>query len=515
MFRNLLTAMISVLITGCISTEVPAPPSSGAAGASKFLQLSLSVASGSRGDAHTPLEPGINNENRVENICLFFYDDAQGINAAAETPIKYAQYFDDVAIDLMFGLPVRIKLELGQDNPFALGQHVAVLINMGDLCGKLTTLGEIRDHLEDSWRQGASIPEYKYFTMSTASDSDGVLGCTITDTSKYDETGYAPGEENNPFVVSATVERTAARIDFAFDNTNLASDGSLVYTVAGADGQDIARAYFIDMEVYNRHQQRPFAVKRTTPGLSLSTTARRYAAEEQVGADGRPANYVIEPNTLTKGASSDMAALFGDLRASNLSAGIFGAGMKRYTDHAFKLKDSWEMAAILAYANESTQAAGLPGVDFAPGIAIKARYVPVAVIGPDGTYSDYSLPEGSDLALYRVSAGSEAGSTLWFAGEDLARDYAAQHPADEAVITVYPGGICYYTLTLRHHLADDSNPAAPFAMEYAVVRNHVYRAGVRVTGPGNPDPDEDKPVGLNWRIFVRKWNFRQHTGIIM
>lgn len=510
MFRNLLIALLSVLITGCGSTDAPAPPKG--EGGGRYIELSLSMATGSRANAHEPLEPGVNNENRVDNICLFFYTADDGINAPGNTPIEHALYFDELAAELMFGVPVRIDLDLGEYNTFKLGQHVAVLINMGDVSKKLKTLDDVRDYRCRSWQPGASIPEYDLFTITTAADNDGILRCAFPDA--VDIEGFEAGGRHNPYLLSATVERTAARIDFAFNAENVADDGTLVYSVAGPNGEEVARAYFTDMEVFNIHRHDPYAVKRVTEGLTL-TGPYHYATEEQLGSDGMPSNYVIEPNTLQKSVASDLESLFGPVRRATLSPNIFGGGMRRYTAHRFTVGDTWDYAAIIAYANESTQAAGLDAGSFAPGLAIKARYVPRVVIGAGVEYSNFDVPSGSDLARYVPTKGDNSGKTIWFASGDLARGYAAQHLADEAEITDYPGGVCYYMLHLRHHFAEVSDATAPFAMEYAVVRNHIYRAAVRVTGPGMLDFNREEPTGIEWRIFVRKWNFREHSGIIM
>lgn len=508
---SLLPMLIALALTSCGDTDAPAPPDVAPGG--RYMELSLNMAAAGRSDAHDPLEPGVNNENRVDNICMFFYTADDGINASGDTPIEHALYFDGLAVELMFNRPVRVVLELDEKNPFKIGQHVAVLINMGDVRNKLHTLGQVRDYISASWQEATAIPDYRLFAMSTASDHDAILSCKSS--GGVDSDNSEVGGIDNPYTFSAEVERTAARIDFAFDASNIAPDGTLVYDVTGPTGYVIARAYLTDMEVFNIHRQSPYAVKRVTEGLDLKGPVS-YATEEQIGLNGMPSNYVIEPNTLKKDAASNLEDLFGPLRQSTLSSGIFSGGIQRYTDHRFTLTDnSWAYSAIIAYANESTQAAGLSADSFAPGIAIKARYVPHVVVGDGVEYDDFDVPPGRDLARYVPTKGDDQGKTIWFAGGDLARAYAAEHLADEAEITDYPGGVCYYMLHLRHHIADGSGPVSPFAMEYAVVRNHVYRVGVRVTGPGMIEFNREEPTGIEWRIFVRKWNYREHSGIIM
>uniref|UniRef100_UPI00242CDDE9 Mfa1 fimbrilin C-terminal domain-containing protein n=1 Tax=Butyricimonas paravirosa TaxID=1472417 RepID=UPI00242CDDE9 len=60
--------------------------------------------------------------------------------------------------------------------------------------------------------------------------------------------------------------------------------------------------------------------------------------------------------------------------------------------------------------------------------------------------------------------------------------------SDEARLTDYgihryTNGICYYTCYIRHADDGDTNTNSP--MEYATVRNNVYRLNVQsVSGPG-------------------------------
>ena len=101
-----------------------------------------------------------------------------------------------------------------------------------------------------------------------------------------------------------------------------------------------------------------------------------------------------------------------------------------------------------------------------------------------------------------------------------------KHPGDVADITAFTaekhgdrwGFICYYNLWLRHYNdVDDANPSNPHAhmpMEYATVRNNIYRVAVSFSGPGDPEPTMREPDTMKARIFVRKWNLRTENNAL-
>ena len=101
---------------------------------------------------------------------------------------------------------------------------------------------------------------------------------------------------------------------------------------------------------------------------------------------------------------------------------------------------------------------------------------------------------------------------IYFSDRNDALAYAADHPEDQATITVFPDGVCYYNLWLHHYDdIDDQTPSDPHTrlpMEYAIVRNNIYRVSVSFNGPGDPTPDMREPETMKARIFVRKWNKR-------
>lgn len=221
--------------------------------------------------------------------------------------------------------------------------------------------------------------------------------------------------------------------------------------------------------------------------------------------------------------------------------------------------DENERIAIISYANENTHPTDCFHSNYLTGMAFRAVYVPEVI------YSNYEKPaEGEtstgltelsvDLAdgakIYRYSPTSEYNkevqedimkrepelqlekNSLYFSDKDEAVEYAEAHPQHMGIITEYTaikhdgkwGFICYYNLWLRHYNdVDDKNnkgedaksdPHEHLPMEYATVRNNIYRVSVSFSGPGDPEPTMREPDTMKARIFVRKWNYREEDEII-
>ena len=51
-------------------------------------------------------------------------------------------------------------------------------------------------------------------------------------------------------------------------------------------------------------------------------------------------------------------------------------------------------------------------------------------------------------------------------------------------------------------------------MQYATVRNNIYRVALTFNGPGDPTPTMREPETMQARIFVRKWNQRKEKDAL-
>lgn len=404
---------------------------------------------------------------------------------------------------------------------------VIVVANAGDSIKGVKTLGDLRDMILDSpsWTSGDGTPRNAgRFTMATARFSmkygnipDGKIILKDLD-----------GSKARPFNVQTTLERTAARIDFWYEKNDVENGSEIVYDVT-AGGNTLAKVRLSHIAPVNLMQKTSYAFKHVTSG---DYTGSSFVCSDETTENGKPSNYVLEPTTLLKNSDNkpDTSELYGDTRAEyirntdNLSS-VFSD--KTSVESMLKGGESsdynepglpFDRYTILRYANENTETGTDLTSDYTTGLVLRAVYVPLTV------YSAYD--SGSDLLIEDDTY--EAGDTFWqfsptakemgekynlyFSNAEAAEAYRAAHPEKNGKVREYAGGVCYYNLWLRHAniVADPHNP---FEMEYAIVRNNIYRVGVSFTGPGTPTPEVREPDNIISRIFVRKWNFRLQ-GII-
>ena len=159
-------------------------------------------------------------------------------------------------------------------------------------------------------------------------------------------------------------------------------------------------------------------------------------------------------------------------------------------------------------------------------MAFRALFQPIVWSRWDDTEKILTLTEKTDMewrALadktfwrYLPATGTKDSNkdsdALYFASETEAEHYAAAHPQDNAMIKKFTGGICYYNLWLRHFNLDNADPQTDYPMEYAIVRNNIYRFSISFSGPGDPTPTLREPDTMMSRIFVRKWNRRHEKS---
>lgn len=85
-------------------------------------------------------------------------------------------------------------------------------------------------------------------------------------------------------------------------------------------------------------------------------------------------------------------------------------------------------------------------------------------------------------------------------------------------VSTYKDGICYYTYWIKH--ANDENPANDLengdgagVMEYAIVRNNVYKLGVKQIGSIGGDIPGDESLVINFS--VRDWTLLNAEDVIL
>lgn len=556
-------------VTSCIMDNgiCPDEPNSGK---ENWITLQFLV---SEGDAVTRANPigGEDGNGREEEICneatihdiniFLFADNSSLLNAASNTTLTHLYFNLDDPGDrentLSFTKEIPTKDNMTVYTVTFLDEVPGIVFPLRNQ-GKVRFItvanrgksmkGEVLT-LADLWKYGTSESVYslsKTWTGTGLDVSDGYDRFVMT--TAYDEPNESfinfsnesgAGTESNPFTGSTTLQRMCARIDVMYDDNNLKAlnDKSELKYPAGTSGHTV---YITNMLPVNAMSSPSYLFKKVTNGLPADWTnveGRTWGGKETTGTDGKPSNYVLEPNTLLKetlsgdNLNNKQTNWYGDTRISSVKNAIMqesNGKVGEYHHYEFytKYDDSktYSNIAVLGYANENTQSPNQFNSNYLTGIAIRAVYVPEKICGGDGNavnIADDIVPN----IIYRYSNSSqiqEENYCKYFYDKQDLDTYRISHPGDVPVVTEFEatkhngkwGFICYYNLWLKHYDdVDDikSDPHKVYPMQYATVRNNIYRVALKFNGPGDPTPTMREPDTMKARIFVRKWNRRTES----
>lgn len=449
----------------------------------------------------------------------------------------------------------------------------ATVVNAGrDLSKQFSTLADLRSYngFDAAWQNSAAshnAGNCDRFVMTTAydADADGLVRIGNQNrkvgSSRLVKSESALGADEPEWHGETTVQRICARIDLMYTQANIGGttlvDGipqnnsinHLLYIVPESG----SKVHISNALPVNVMQKPSYFLTRVTEAIPTSWTENSLGTIKWGGiettSNGSPAapnNYVIEPRTLEKeGAVSDvtLAEWYGDSRAANVAnsiKSIYSGSMDDYYSGKLPTAEpgfDCTHNTILGYANENVQSQGQFRSEYITGIVFRATYQPAKwSIYRDGVLTSKVLPDWTEPSVPSDWAGpanwtamSDKSFTrymptvrgtnvvkdteaLYFASDAEARQYAADHPEDFATLTRYQNGDCYYNLWLRHYNDESADPQQTYPMEYAIVRNNIYRVALTFSGPGEAAPELREPDTMKARIFVRKWNLRQETN---
>lgn len=508
------------------ATEPEAPADSSAMQREIYVRLLISAgnAAGTRADGEPTAgeigdgtELGTASENAINNLTVFMYRDTStpmlGINAPDNTNFMHTAYFssttddlttaetgfsdgtytvtEDIHGGLTSGTVVEYQAKFYHGPGFRADElekfKIIVVANAGDL-SKIGPLGNLRNYLVAASVNSSDI------VMSNERDIILSSGKAYT----------GVGTKEAPFLYHVDLERLAARIDF--DKLNAATDmtNGLKYAVG-----TVADLYVEQIRIVNGAIEPSYLIKRVAPTIGGTVT---YLGDETTsGTPAIPNNYVIEPHTADKVAVNKaddtfLTARYGDSRLSeSLNPAIFFSGTTYEVDKT--TNQTW----TLGYVDENTFAAAETCKEFSTGLLLKATYVPKAIYTAGDLSTSTTGTKGTTFWHFQPKTG-DINKTLDFATETAANNYILEgHPG---AITEYPNGTCYYYIWIRH--ANNNNEGSYCPMEYAIVRNNIYRIYVEsLTGPGSVTPNPQEPEGLKAKIYVRKWREVVHPEIIL
>lgn len=540
--------LMASLAAGCAQEDIGTVPTGGG-GMSPTSYVSLSFASpqgtptrsnpngGETGDG---LEAGQDNENAITSAVAFFYQGSgtDGVNSNGNTPIKAAVSFNvGGSIDRTYTTsPQQVDLKNGTYN-------VIVVANPGAdwWTGKSLTLADVRDHIQTAaWTVSGS--DYSNFVMTSAADA------TLT---------LESNPEDNPATAEVNVERMAARLDYKTTGTYTCDDP------AYESNNQKATVEITGAALVNNLTAGSYLLKRVAD--DVNGTNLSYLGDETADENGVATNYVLDPWTTNK--SKDLyGEWFGNIsqdpnywaayvqQGTSVSDGTetwqrIGytlenttaaeeAGKRYSTGVVFKAKfypkgvanyndgETFFAYGTKIYASMEDMMAGFYGSKFADLDNITncttwgevKQFITSTLLTNDPSgYNKYleGLAEGKNDAEtvsgasltwsnymknecgYSASLNNGVYSVTLDQNEDISTREALQPYGTRT----YEDATCYYTWWVRH--SNDNNDDAKGMMEYAIVRNNIYKLTVNSVYSLGGEVPEDESLIVD--VYVNDW----------
>lgn len=537
--------LMASLAAGCAQEDIGTTPTGGGGmSASSYVSFSFASPQGAPTRSNNPTggekgdgdETGQNYENEIKTAVAFFYQGDKGVNSDGNTSINAAVSFTvgnyttpGNGIDRTYTTsPQQVDLENGTYN-------VIVVANPGTdwWTGKSLTLDDVRDRIQTTaWT--ASGSDYSDFVMTSAADA------TLT---------LESNPEDDPATAEVNVERMAARLDYKAEASYTCTDPKY----SGATVEITGAA------LVNNLTEGSYLLKRVAD--DVNGTNLSYLGNETADENGVATNYVLDPWTTNK--SKDLyGEWFGNISQDpNYWAGYVQPGTsvsdgtetwqrigytlenttaaeeagKRYsTGVVFKAKfypkgvanyndgETFFAYGTKIYASMEDMMAGFYGSEFADLDNITScatwgdvkQFITSTLLTNDPSgYNKYleGLAEGKNDAE-TVSGASLTWSNYMKNECGYSKDENGKVVLDQndkvTRIALKPYGTrtyedatCYYTWWVRH--SNDNDDTKKGIMEYAIVRNNIYKLTVEsVYSLGGEVPDDES---LIVDVYVNDW----------
>lgn len=556
--------LMASLAAGCAQEDIGTTPTGGGGmSASSYVSFSFASPQGAPtrsnptgGETGDGLETGQDYENEIKTAVAFFYQTSEGngVNSGGNTTIKAVVEFNTInkidetqsGVDRIYATGAKqIDLENGKYN-------VLVVANPGNdkwWTGKTLTLADVRDHIHTAaWT--ASESGYSNFVMTSAADA------TLT---------LESNPEDDPATAEVNVERMAARLDYKAEASytctdpkysgatveitgaalvnNLTAGSYLLKRVADdvngtnlsylgdetADANYVATNYVLD----------PWTADKTSANNSFTIGGEVKTAEDLYGewfgnisqnpndwadyvqlgievSDGtekwQRIGYTLENTTAAEEAGRRYStgvvfkAKFHPQGVANYTDGetFFEYGTKIYASMENMMKNFYgskfdELDALITNCTTwgdvkhfitSTLLTNDPSGynKYLEGLA-EGKNDTEAVAGASLTWSNYMLNECG-------YSKDENGKVVLDQNDKVTR--IALKPYGTRT---YEDATCYYTWWVRH--SNDNDDTKKGIMEYAIVRNNIYKLTVKsVYSLGGEVPDDES---LIVDVYVNDW----------
>lgn len=551
--------LMASLAAGCAQEDIDTAPSGGG-GMSASSYVSLSFASqqstptrsnptgGEQGDGD---ETGQDYENEIKSAVAFFYQGNNGVNSDGSTKIMAVATFNvgsytepGNGIDRTYTTtPQQVDLDDGTYN-------VLVVANPGAdwWTGQSLTLADVRNHIQTTaWT--ASGSDYSDFVMTSAADA------TLTLNSN---------PESDPAKATVNVERMAARLDYkaeaSYTCTDPAYTGATVEITGAALVNNLTAGSYMLKRVASTVDGVPTYLGNETPDAGVQTnyvldpwTAGKTSANNSFTIGGEAnktakdlygewfgnisqdpnhwAAYVQPGTEMTVGTEkwqrigytleNTTAAEEAGKRYSTgvvFKAKFHPQGVANYTD-----EETFFAYGTKIYASMEDMMAGFYGSKFDDLDNITScvtwgdvkQFITSTLLTNDPSgYNKYleGLAEGKDDSETVANASSLTWGNYMLNECGYSKDENGKVVLDQngkvTRIALQPYGTrtyedatCYYTWWVRH--SNDNDDTKKGIMEYAIVRNNIYKLTVNsVYSLGGEVPEEES---LIVDVYVNDW----------
>lgn len=552
--------LMASLAAGCAQEDIDTAPSGGG-GMSASSYVSLSFASqqstptrsnptgGETGDGQ---EKGQANENEIKSAVAFFYQGSgtDGVNSSGTTPIMAVATFNvgsytepGNGIDRTYTTtPQQVDLDDGTYN-------VLVVVNPGAdwWTGQSLTLDDVRNHIQTTaWT--ASGSDYSDFVMTSAADA------TLTLNSN---------PESDPAKATVNVERMAARLDYKATGTYKCDDpaysGATVEITGAALVNNLtAGSYMLkrvastvdgvptylgdetaDAGVQTNYVLDPWTAVKTSDNNSFTIDGEVKTAEDLYGEWF--GNILQNPNYWADYVQPGIEVSDGTEKWQRIGYTLENttaaeeAGKRYSTGVVFKAKfhpqgvanytegETFFAYGTKIYASMEDMMAGFYGSKFddldnitscATWGDVKQFITSTLLTNDPSGYNKYleGLADGKD----DTEAVADASSLTWskymknecgYSKDENGKVVLDQNGKVTRIALqpygtrTYEDATCYYTWWVRH--SNDNDDTKKGIMEYAIVRNNIYKLTVNsVYSLGGEVPEEES---LIVDVYVNDW----------
>ena len=552
--------LMASLAAGCAQEDIGTTPTGGGGmSASSYVSFSFASPQGAPtrsnptgGETGDGLETGQDNENAITSAVAFFYQgtEQEGVNSAGNIPIKAAVTFSRAnytepgnGIDRTYTTAAKqVDLENGTYN-------VIVVANPGTdwWTGRSLTLADVRNHIQTTaWT--ASGSDYSDFVMTSAADA------TLTLNSN---------PESNPATAEVNVERMAARLDYKTTGTYTCDDpaypGATVEITGAALVNNLTAGSYLlkrvaadvngvptylgnetpDAGVQTNYVLDPWTAVKTSANNSFTIGGETKTAEdlygEWFGNISQDPNHwaaYVQPGTSVSDGTETWQRIGYTLEnttaaeeaGKRYSTGVvFKAkfhpkGVANYTDgetffeYGTKIYASMENMMKNFYGSKFDELDGLIKKCATWG-DVKHFITSTLLTNDPSGYDKYleGLAEGKNDAE-TVSGASLTWSNYMLNECGYSKDENGKVVLDQnGKVTrialkpygtrTYEDATCYYTWWVRH--SNDNDDTKKGIMEYAIVRNNIYKLTVKsVYSLGGEVPDDES---LIVDVYVNDW----------